>query len=189
MKGLFVLFFSFIITFLSCDGRDRKYKTNAEVLKEHKLFESFSEEIEYIPELRTEINTDTLLSTGFRIKLQYYSTEDSYSAKTIEPSNHPNKTLHFKNFEAQVKISKNNSVVAQGTINKKLFQTFGPPSFWDAAIMQYVWIDYERSNQDFVTLNTSFNIPKTEVYKDFSIIIKKSGVIELKQINLTETLL
>lgn len=189
MRVLFVLFFALTITFLSCDGRDRKYKTNAEVLKEHKLFESFSKEITYIPEQRTEIYTDTLLSTGFHVKLQYYSINDSYSTKTIKSPNNPNKTTHFKNFEAQVQVLKNEKHILQGNINKTLFQAFESAAFWDTAIMQYVWIDYQHSSQDHVTLNTSFNIPKTEVYKDFSIIINKFGEIDIKQINLTKTLL
>lgn len=189
MRSLIILFFASFITFLSCDGRDRKYKTNAEVLKEHQLFESFSKEIKYIPEQRTEIHIDTLLSTGFQVKLHYYALDGSYSSKSLKSSNNKNIIIHFKNFEAQVEVSKNRSVITQGIINKKLFKEFESPAFWGAAIMQSVWIDFEYSNQDFVTLNTSFNIPKTKVYKDFSITINKYGEVDIKQINLTENLL
>ena len=47
-------------------------KTNTEVLKEHKLLDSFSEQIKYIPEKYTEVITDTILSNGFRVKIKYY---------------------------------------------------------------------------------------------------------------------
>ncbi|WP_034039965.1 DUF4738 domain-containing protein [Wocania ichthyoenteri] len=189
MKKLCVLIFIIIITLVSCDGRDRKYKTNAEVLKENKLFDSFSEEIKYIPAQRTEVLTDTILSTGFQVKIQYYALDNDYSSKTVKPSNKINKILHFKNFEAHFQISKNKKLVTQNIINKELFKKFGSPAFWEQAIMQYVWIDYENSTEDFIVLNTSFNIPETEIYKDFSIAINAFGNIKISQINLVENLL
>lgn len=189
MRNLYILFFGLIITLISCDGRDRKYKTNAEVLKENKLFDSFSEEIKYFPEQRTEVFTDTILSTGFQVKIQYYSLDKSYSSETVKPSSEINKTLHFKNFEAQFQISKNNKLVTQNIINKKLFNKFESPTFWKQAIMQFVWVDYENSNENVIVLNTSFNIPKTEIYKDFSISINAFGNIKIREINLVENVI
>ena len=47
MKYLtFIIFFiSFIL--ISCDGRSKIYKSNQEILKEHGLYEAFSERIIY----------------------------------------------------------------------------------------------------------------------------------------------
>ena len=189
IKNLSVLFFSLFIIFLSCDGRERKYKTNAEVLKENKLFDSFSKQIEYIPKHDTKIFTDTILSTGFHVKMKYYSLNNNNSTKIIKASNNINKTLHFKNFEAQFQISKNNNSIAQININKKLFRKFESPTFWKKAIMQFVWIDFENSSENFIVLNTSFNIPETEIYKDFSVIIDAYGNIALRATNLFENVL
>ncbi|WP_341215124.1 hypothetical protein [uncultured Wocania sp.] len=185
IKKLCVFIFVVIITLISCDGRDRKYKTNTEVLKENKLFDSFSEEIKYIPEQRTEVLTDTFLSTGFQIKIQYYALD----TKTVKFSNDKNKTLHFKNFEAQLQILKNNKLVVQNIINKRSFIEFESPTFWEQAIMQFIWIDYEKSTENIITLNTSFNIPETEIYKDFSIIIDAFGNIKIREISLVENVL
>ncbi|MFD1161958.1 hypothetical protein [Hwangdonia seohaensis] len=189
MRNLSILCCALIITLISCDGRDRIHKTNAEVLKENKLFDSFSEEIKYIPELRTEILTDTILSTGFRVKIQYYALDKAYSSKTIKTSSLINKTLHFKNFEAQFQVLKNNQIIAQHVINKDVFKKFESPAFWKQAIMQFVWIDYENSTADFISINTSFNIPETDIYKDFSIIIDTFGAVKIKEVNLLENVL
>ncbi|WOD43065.1 hypothetical protein [Hwangdonia lutea] len=189
MKHLCILCFTLIFTLLSCDGRDRIYKTNAEVLKENKLFDSFSEAIKYIPEQRTEILTDTILSTGFQVKIQYYALDKAYSSKTIKASNETNTTLHFKNFEAQFQVLKNNKLIAQNIINKEVFKKHEASTFWNQAIMQYVWIDYENSTAEFITINTSFNIPKTDIFKDFSIIIDTFGAVKIKEINLLENVL
>ncbi|MFD1613617.1 hypothetical protein [Gelatiniphilus marinus] len=189
MRYLSILYFALIITLISCDGRDRIHKTSAEVLKENKLFDSFSEEIKYIPEQRTEVLTDTILSSGFQVKIQYYVLDDDYSTKRIKASNEINKILYFKNFEAQFHISKNNKFVAQNVINKEFFKKHGASAFWEQAIMQFVWIDYENSNENFIVINTSFNIPGTNVYKDFSISIDAFGTLKTKQINLIENVL
>jgi len=189
MRCLSIIFFVASITVLSCDGRNRKHKTNAEVLKENKLFNSFSEQIKYIPEQHTEVITDTILNTGFHIKTHYYALENDYSSKTVKASDNKNKISHFKNFEAQFQISKNNNLVAQNLINKERFYKFESPDFWKSAIMQFVWVDHENSTEDFVTLITSFNIPETEVYKDFSIVVDAFGKIKIRAINLVENIL
>ncbi len=189
MRNLVFLFFILFIVLTSCDGRDRKHKTNAEVLKEHKLFDSFSEHVKYIPEQPTEVFTDTILSTGFQVKIKYYSLENDFISKTTNASNDKNNTTHFKNFEAQFQVSKNNNLLTRDFINKEMFSKFESKAFWAAAIMQFVWIDYENSSEDFITLNTSFHLPETEEYKDFSIIINKFGEIKIRAINLVENIL
>ncbi|MCF7569114.1 hypothetical protein L3X37_12170 [Sabulilitoribacter arenilitoris] len=189
MRKLSFLFFSAIIVLVSCDGRDRKHKTNAEILKENKLFESFSEQIQYIPEEQTEIFIDTVLSTGFQIKLHYYSIAGDYSTKIKATSDKANKTFYFKNFEAQYSVSKNKSLITQQVISKNLFSAYGSPDFWKKAVMQFVWVDYENSTEDFITLNTSFNIPETDIYKDFRIIVNTLGNIKIQQVNLVESVM
>ncbi len=189
MRNLYVLFFVLFIALMSCDGRDRKYKTNADVLKANKLFDSFSEQVKYMPEQPTEVFTDTILSTGFQVKIKYYALENDVISKTSTTPNDHNKTVYFKNFEAQFQVSKNNNLLIRDFINKKMFTKFESHAFWAAAVMQFVWVDYENSTEEFLTLNTSFHIPETKVYKDFSIVVNKFGKIKIRQIDLVENVL
>ena len=71
------MFLASTIILISCDGRDRIYKTNAEVLHESNLFNVFSQQIKFIPEQSIEIETDTILSNGFQVKIKYYSVENN----------------------------------------------------------------------------------------------------------------
>lgn len=92
-----MLLFFFTVAFISCDGRDRAYKTNAEVLKAHKLLDSFSEKIIYIPEKYTEVFNDTTFSNGYNVSLKMYtdatrhvvveSRKDAIKHKTIYRDN------------------------------------------------------------------------------------------------------
>jgi hypothetical protein len=177
MNKLFVLFL-LSIAIISCDGRDRRHKSNAEVLHENKLLNSFSEKVEFVPKEHVQIITDTILSNGFQVKLNYNSID--YNAIIKAKKNTKSKT-HYKNFQASIQVLKNGKLINEGLINKQLFQEFGTLSFWDDAIMQFIWIDYDASTENELCLNTSFNIPDTETYKDFILKIDKNGVIQIKE--------
>lgn len=180
-----LIIFSFIIitALISCDGRDRAYKTNAQVLEENNLLETFSKDIKFVPESRVAIVTDTILSNGFQIKMQYHSIENHTVSETIKTDNEITTKIYYKNFEAKLHILKNGITINQSLINKELFGAFADDSFWKKAIMQYVWIDYETSTTTELHLNTSFNIPNTETYKDFILVINKLGAVEVKEKN------
>lgn len=182
-KLLFLLFLS-IVTLASCDGRDRKYKTNTEVLKENKLLESFTEEIKFIPEAYTEIETDTILSNGFKVKIKYYSIESDFVLETRKSKNDSIIKIHHKNFEAQLLVLKNNTIISKSLINKRLFYEFESDPFWANAIMQFIWIDYDASNENTLYLNTSFCTPNTDECKDFTLNINEQGVIQIEEINI-----
>ena len=170
------------IAFSSCDGRHRAYRSNEEVLKEANLFRSFSEVIKFIPQRNTKIITDTLLNNGFKVKLNYHSIESDFVIMTSKKGNDSIIKKHFKNFEAQFSTSFNNTIIANGIINKELFYNYTNRSFLDHAIMQYVWIDYLASTQSSIQLNTSFKIPETDKFKDFTLTIFNDGNIKIKEV-------
>lgn len=176
---LFIIVFT--ATLLSCDGRDRIHKTNAEVLTENNLFDAFSEQVTFVPNAKVEIVTDTILSNGFQVKIKYNSLEQSSVLETTKTQNNTITKTHHKDFEAKLNILKNGIIINQSIINKNIFQDFESASFWKRAIMQYVWIDYEASTNHILYLNTSFNIPNTETYKDFILKIDEYGVIQIKE--------
>ena len=47
MKNLIFIVFLISFAVISCDGRNKIYKSNQEILKEHGLYEAFSERIIY----------------------------------------------------------------------------------------------------------------------------------------------
>jgi len=180
---LTLFFLAMVITFLSCDGRDRVHKTNAQVLTKNNILETFNEQIKFVPETKVEIVTDTILSNGFQIKIHYNSIEQGSVLNTKKTKNISTTKTHYKNFEAKLHILKDGVTINQTVINKSLFNTFKNPSFCEAAIMQHVWIDYETSTKHELYLNTAFNIPNTETYKDFVLKIDEHGTIQIKEKN------
>ncbi|SFZ91481.1 hypothetical protein SAMN05428642_10291 [Flaviramulus basaltis] len=169
------------IAFVSCDGRDRKYKSNVQVLQETNLLSSFKEKVEFIPKQHIQIVTDTILNNGFEIKIKYNSVENNSIVKTIKTKNDTVTQVHYKNFEAKLQVIRNGEIINESIIDKNLFNQFETNLFWENSIMQYVWIDYNASTESEIYLNTSFNIPETETYKDFIIKIDKYGSIQIKE--------
>ncbi|GAA3608587.1 hypothetical protein Q4Q39_09815 [Flavivirga amylovorans] len=184
MRILTLLILTCIMTLSSCDGRDRKYKTNAEILTENKLLESFTEEIKFIPETYTEIKTDTILSNGFKVKMIYHSLENDFVLESRKMKNDSIAKIHHKNFEAELLVFKDDIIINKSLISKKLFYEFENPTFWASAVMQFIWIDHDASNNDILYLNTSFCIPNTEECKDFIIKIDENGGIQIEKIDI-----
>lgn len=188
MKKLCLLFL-ILVAFISCDGRHKGNRSHIDALKEANLFESFSEELKFIPKEYTEIKTDTLLSNGFEIKIDYHSLENDFVIKTSKKSKDTSIRKHFKNFEANLYVLKSNIPIAKNTINKNLFYNDTNKAFLDNAIMQYVWIDFSSVTENSIQLNTSFRIPETEKFKDFVITVYGDGKIIAEEINLNKNAL
>lgn len=186
MNKILFIFLILIISFSSCDGRDRAYKSNAKVSKSNTLFESFSKQVKFFPNKPIEISTDTILSNGFQIKLHYQSLENSFVSKTKTSEKYATINTNYNNFEAKFQVFKDDELLINQTLNKSMFSKYETPKFWKDAIMQFVWVDFENSSKDFITLNTAFHIPETNIYKDFCIQIDKIGTIEIRATNLNK---
>ena len=182
INKLLFLVIPIVFTLLGCDGRYRKYKTNSELLTESNLMTSFNEQIRFVPEQSILIVTDTILDSGFNVKINYHSLSTNYIVDEAESLN-TNKTYHY-NFEAKISVYKNTRYCNDFTLNKAFFNDFGSPLFLKKAVMQYVWIDHEASTSNTVYLNTTFRIPATETYRDFIIRIDDQGIIEIKEKNI-----
>lgn len=169
---------------MSCDGRTRKYQSNQDVLKSANLYKSFSKKISFIPETRHEIVTDTILSSGFEIKLKYNAIENDFISKISQQNKDLVTETNYKNFEAELEISKLGKLITHKLINKNLFKKLENTAFLENAVMQHVWVDYINSSDNQIQLNTSFRVVGTNNFKDFSILINSLGTIEIKEINL-----
>lgn len=189
MKKLLISILLLSVAFISCDGRSRIHKTNAEVLQDSNLLKSFSTQTKFIPNESVEIITDTIFSNGFRVKLKYNTIENSFISKILKSKSDSIIHSNYKNFQADLLVLKDGEFVSKETINNALFNNFETSSFWKNAIMQYVWINYEASTDNNVNLITSFHIPETEIYRDFSISIDVFGNIKIKEINLIESII
>lgn len=118
-RFIFLLVFATIgIVSISCDGRDRVFKTNTEVLIENKLLDSFSENISYVPETYTEIVTDTILNSGFHVKLKTFTVMDKHVIHAFKQDTVVYKK-YYREFVTDVIVSKNSKEIFNERIDKQ----------------------------------------------------------------------
>lgn len=181
MKRLFVFIFIISTIFISCDGRHRSYKTNEEVLKEHKLFEAFTENINYIPESYSEIITDTILSNGFQVKIKSYTdmANNYLNEFTKDSINYKN---YYRNINNSISILKNNKEIVSKSITKDVLISYNSSFKNDLnnKVIQGIWLnEYESLVSDKVILNVLFQKPGTKDYKFYLISFNKNGNFEI----------
>jgi len=146
MKKLLLLITFTCIAFYSCDGRDRANKTNTEVLVEHKLLDSFSEKIEYIPKNYSEVVIDSVLSNGYSVKTKFYTDmENSISNKELTNSI-TSKTV-YREFIAEIKVKLKDKSIFNQTIDKPYLIKEG--AFTKDEANLYVINDFNLQAQDY----------------------------------------
>ena len=181
MYKLYVLSVLIIITFISCDGIDRKHKSNEEVLKENKLLDSFTENIKYIPEAYTEVNTDTILSNGFRVKIKTYTEmqDNVFNEFTIDSIRYK---FYYRNYTGKLDVFYNNKSILKETINKSYLNKSNDKDFWDDAIMGGIYLNELISTKKEVYISVLYCIPESETCKEFNIIVDKEGNTTLEEL-------
>lgn len=178
MKRFILIFFLSVIAFTSCDGRYRAHESNEKRVSKSNLLAD-TEIIHYVPEKPIKSITDTIIDSKINVKVTYFSLPN----KAVEVLSKPNIKTHYREFESEIQVSKNNQLLFTDILNKHTFNT-NDKDFWDDAILQYVWLDEFKSKDDDYTFYCSFLVPESENYKMYSIHFNNSGD---KTIELIET--
>lgn len=157
MKYSFIIAFLLIVCFTSCDGKYRALQTNAEKLEKINLNDSLFVQETHIPETYTEINTDTLLSNGIRIKSKFYSNMDKSVLKEVKKDTILHKKF-YREFEVKLEISKNGIEFFSKLINKDFFHKheFSIKNSLDDAILNDFTIEEFNIDNSVVVLNFDY---------------------------------
>ncbi len=177
MRNLFIFIPVIVLMFIGCDGRNKAYKSNQEVLKEHNLYKSFSENIKFIPETYSETTIDTLLSNGFSIKIKTYTDMDTSFLSEFSKD-----TIHHKNYYRDIKsvinISKNSSNITSKLITKNFFSKYNKTISKDIEnkIIKGIWLNqYASLIKNKVVFNVIFNTPNSKDYSCYTLTFFENG--------------
>jgi len=177
MKNLIFIVFLISFAVISCDGRNKIYKSNQEILKEYGLYEAFSEHINYIPESYLETTTDTILSNGYKIKIKSYTDMNNslLNAYTKENIQHKN---YYRNINTRITIIKNNQEILSKLINKEALITCDKSleRMIQNKILQGVWVnEYASLINNKVIINVLFIEPATSKNINYSLEFDDQG--------------
>lgn len=183
MRALLILIFVISLATIGCDGRDKIYKTKNQILKEHKLYKTFSKRITYIPEQYLEIKTDTIMSNEFNVKIKSYTDMTKNTLKDYTKSN-----IHYKNYyrdiNTVVSISKNNRDITSTLVTKQLFIDYDESfnTLLKNKVIQGVWLNqYATIINNKVILNVQLYEPETNNRTNFVLGFDDDGNIFINE--------
>jgi len=182
MQKLLPLLLLACIIFISCDGRNRTKHSNAEVLKQHNLLESFSKHKEYIPKQYTEVVTDTILSNGYKVKIKTFSDMNNSITKQLKKESVTH-NIQYRKFISEVYIFKDDKLVFNETIDDSFLEKHIPNiSSLNESIIKGLAINEEKSLEtNTIHLSISNCIPdKTVNCPSYFIIIDEKGHFKIK---------
>jgi hypothetical protein len=168
---------------LSCDGRSRTFKTEIEVLKENKLLDSFSEKINYYPKTYTEVVTDTILNSGFKVKIKYWSDDNNMLTDSYETDG-INHIDYYHEFNADIEIKKENQIIFSKTINKDFINRFSASkqNRINQSILQNIWLDELHSEEKKqLIIYLEYCEPKTDRCITYKLTADKKSHFTLKE--------
>ncbi|WP_159023192.1 hypothetical protein [Formosa sp. L2A11] len=167
-----------IITFSSCDGRDKSHQDPMQILANKDMLTSFSERINYVPENVYETVTDTILHTGYNVHIKTYPDMTSNILKSkIKDSLHI-KTF-YRNAIADVTVKVENKNIFSQTISKTFISDNikNTSELLQPYILKSIWIDDDHvSSKETVLLNILYSKPEdAKQNKSFLLTISKTG--------------
>jgi len=172
-----------MLCFASCDGKHRVLDTHDDKLKRSELSETFFKRDVYVPAKYTASITDTILSSGLKIRVKYYAVSDKLVK--IKNNNNSNSNTHYRQFESQIQVFKNDKLSFDDILNTSDFADQQNPVFWEKAILQYVWLDDSNSTENNIQINCSFSVPKTNEYRSYTVYFNSLGDRNIELIDAT----
>lgn len=168
------------IVSISCDGRDRVFKTNTEVLIENKLLDSFSENITYVPETYTEVATDTILYNGFHVKLKTYTIMDKHIVNEFKQDSIVYKK-YYREFVTDVIVTKNDKEIFNERIDKEFIHKHNNNLQLNKAIINVMVNQVSSVKNHGLVLSAMIKDIQNETIKFCDILIDSEGNLVLKE--------
>ncbi len=169
------------IVTISCDGRDRVFKTNTEVLIENKLLDSFSENITYVPETYTEVATDTILYNGFHVKLKTYTIMDKHIVNEFKQDSIVYKK-YYREFVTDVIVTKNDKEIFNERIDKEFIHKHNNNLQLNKAIINVMVNQVSSVKNHGLVLSAMIKDIQNETIKFCDILIDSEGNLVLKEV-------
>ncbi|WP_417868067.1 hypothetical protein [Xanthomarina gelatinilytica] len=169
------------IVSISCDGRDRVFKTNTEVLIENKLLDSFSENITFVPEAYTEVATDTILYNGFHVKLKTYTIMDKHIVNEFKQDSIVYKK-YYREFVTDVIVTKNDKEIFNERIDKEFIHKHNNNLQLNKAIINVMVNQVSSVKNHGLVLSAMIKDIQNETITFCDILIDSEGNLVLKEV-------
>jgi len=173
-RNQLVLILSLLGIFLfNCDQKTSKKEQLEKSVAEFKQSFELTETKRIYPEFQTRIETDSLIANTFKVKIENYSTVDSFIALPHNSTEH--KFTHHRTYKSDILVMVKDDLVLKRHISAANFSLNSSKGFLDKATLEQVWVNQERSDSEFLSLGISFVNPISKAYKLYEMRIDKLG--------------
>lgn len=184
MKHTFGLLLILVIGFTSCEGKKTQGQALSESIEEFKKTVNFETNI-YIPETYMEIEVDTLMTNGYRVKIKTYS-DMTNSVRFSKIKDTINYQTYYRNFKFEVSVTKDNKLIYSENFDKqKVNSTFnykpnlGSSSplynFDTLAVLKSIQVNDDTFHKNNVAIDILYTIPESDRYASHTLVIDESG--------------
>jgi len=161
LRKLYFLFGVGILSLcLTCDGRDRVFKTPEAVLIENNLLDAFSERITYLPKDYSEFESDTILNNGLEIKIKIFTdmTRSVLQESTLDMVTHK---TYYRERIAEVSVSNSEQVLFSESIDKSFFNKhlFSQNNVLKDTVLKDFSIEPYYASSNRLTINFDYYYP------------------------------
>jgi len=135
--------------------------------------------VEVIPRMHITIETDTILSNDFRVKIKYNSINKNILKISKNEYSRFEKTL-YREFASALKVSVKDRIIFDQEITKHYFNPDTDDKFWKNAILQFVEIDQMATQlKEIIVVKFSFVNPVINKSEFYSLLIDENGQVEI----------
>lgn len=181
MKYILLVLFIGVVAFSSCDGRQTKQEALKQSVTKFKNSIKTTQIIEYFPSEYAEVQTDTMLSNGYRVKIKNFT---SMTASVLEKATSKNSNYkhYFRQIESEIIVYKNDKLIFSALMDEDFFSRYISNNItFDAYLNSGITINELKSlEENKLVLESSFRKPKSTISSSYLIIIDEKGVLNFK---------
>ena len=164
-----------ILLFSTCDRRTSKKVHLENAVSQFNETLPPVETRTYHPKDFLEIQTDSIISSTFKVSIKNYTNMAAHIMMDDASSNAKKHSKAHRVIESDVLVNVNDRIIFNQHISAAYFKQITPSPFWEAASLEHVWVNQEHSNNDFLTLNLSFINPQLSAYRLYELRLDTSG--------------
>jgi len=176
-KSIFTLFLVVVVVYLSTCRNDAGFSEPKLLALDNEYSSDYTAEV--IPRIHITVETDTILSNNFRVKIKYNSTDKNILKISKKEYSRFGKTL-YREFISTLEISVKDRIIFDQEITRHYFNTDTDDKFWRNAILQYVEIDQLATQlNESVVIKFSFVNPVIDKSRFYSLLIDENGRVQI----------
>lgn len=176
-KSIFILFFVVVVVCMSVCRNDAGFSESRLLALNNEYGSNYTAEV--IPQMHLTVETDTILSNNFRVKIKYNSINKNILKISKKEYSWLKKTL-YREFVSALEVSVKDRVIFDQEITKHYFNPDTNDKFWRNAILQFVEIDQMATQlKEIVAIKFSFVNPVINKSEFYSLLIDENGQVEI----------